>query len=124
MDEGKTAMEDKDIAKTLNQYFTTAVNYRDIIENKSLLTETKNLEDPSEIAIKKFEIHHHPNLCLIKETFNINDFFQFSEITTKEILSEINNPTIKSRLIQKIFQLKSLKEFPEINCEYLTKIFF
>ena len=105
-------MEDKNIAKTLNQYFTTAVNYRDIIENKSLLTETKNLEDPSEIAIKKFEIHHHPNLCLIKETFNINDFFQFSEITTKEILSEINNPTIKKQAHTKNIPTKIFERVP------------
>ena len=57
MDRGKTVTEDKEIAKTLNQYFSTAVNSLGIIENKSLLTETENLEDPVEIAIKKFENH-------------------------------------------------------------------
>ena len=39
------------------QYFSTAVNSLGIIENKSLLTETENLEDPVEIASKKFENH-------------------------------------------------------------------
>ena len=57
MDEGKTVTEDKEVAKTLNQYFSTAVNFLENIENKSLLTETKNLEDPVEIAVKKFEIN-------------------------------------------------------------------
>ena len=55
MDEGKTVTENKEVAKTLNQYFSTAVNSRGIVENKSLLTETENLEDPVEIAIKKFQ---------------------------------------------------------------------
>ena len=48
MDGRKTATEDKEIARTLNQYLSTAVNSLDIIENKSLLTETENLEDPVE----------------------------------------------------------------------------
>ena len=70
MDEGKTVNEDKEVAKTLNQYFSAAVNSLDIIENISLLTETENLEDPVEIVIKKFE--NHPSVLLIKETININ----------------------------------------------------
>ena len=70
MDEGKTVNEDKEVAKTLNQYFSAAVNSFDIIENISLLTETENLEDRVEIAIKKFE--NHPSVLLIKETININ----------------------------------------------------
>ena len=56
VDRGKTVTEDKEVAKTLNQYFSTAVNSLNIIENKSLPTETGNLEDPVELAIKKFEI--------------------------------------------------------------------
>ena len=75
------------------------VNSRGIIENKSLLTETDNLEDPVEIAIKKFE--NHPSALSIKATININELFLFSEITSEAILSEINNLDIKSRLIQK-----------------------
>ena len=70
MDEGKTVNEDKEVAKTLNQYFSAAVNSLDIIENISLLTETENLEDPVEIVIKKFE--NHPSVLLIKKTININ----------------------------------------------------
>ena len=41
MDRGKTVTEGKEIAKTLNQYFSTAVNSLGIIENNSLLTETE-----------------------------------------------------------------------------------
>ena len=65
----------------MNQYFSTAVNSLDIIENKSLI-ETENLEDPVEIAIKKFE--NHPSVLSVKETININELFLFSEITSEE----------------------------------------
>ena len=74
--------EHKKVAKTLNQYFSTAVNSLDIIENKSLLAETENLKDPVEIAIKKFE--NHPNVFSVKETNNISELFQFSEITSRD----------------------------------------
>ena len=46
------------------------VNSLDIIENKSVLTETDNLEDPVKIAINKFE--NYPNVLSIKRTININ----------------------------------------------------
>ena len=89
VDEGKTVTEDKEVAKTLNQYFSTAVDSFDNIENKSLLIETKNLEDPVEIVIKKFE--NHLSVFLIKGTVNINELFQFSEIASEQVLSEIND---------------------------------
>ena len=79
VDRGETVTEDKKVAKTLNQYFSTAVNSLDIIESKSLLTGTKNLENPVEIAIKKIE--NHPSVLSIKETIAVNGFFRFLEIT-------------------------------------------
>ena len=88
MNERKTVIEDKEVPKTFNQYFSTAENSLDIVENKSLLTETENVQDPVEIAIKKFKNH---STVSIKETVNINELFQFSEITSPEILSEISN---------------------------------
>ena len=70
MDGGKTVTEDKEVEKTFNQCISTSVNSLGIIENRSLLTETENLEDPVEIEIKKFE--NHPSVFSGKETININ----------------------------------------------------
>ena len=111
---GKT--EDKEVAMILNQYFSAAVNSIDIIENKSLLTETKNLEDPIEMAIKKFE--NHPSVLSIKETISINELFQFSD----KILSEVNNLDNKKVGSFENIPIKILIESSEINCGYLTKI--
>ena len=111
---GKT--EDKEVAMILNQYFSAAVNSLDIIENKSLLTETENLEDPIEMAIKKFE--NHPSVLSIKETISINELFQFSD----KILSEVNNLDNKKIGSYENIPIKILIESSEINCGYLTKI--
>ena len=116
VDEGKTVTQDKKVAKTLNQCFSNAVNSVDIIQNKSLFTETENLEDPVEIAIKKFE--NDLSVLSIKETININELFQFSEITSEEILSEINNLDNKKVVSYKNIPTKILEESPEISCEY------
>ena len=120
VDRGKTVTEDKEFAKTLNQYFSTAVNSLDIIENKSLPTETGNLEDPVEMAIKKFEI----TLAFFqyRKLFNINELFQFSEITSEEILSEINNLDNEKVGSYKNISNKLLSLSSEISCEYPTNI--
>ena len=76
MDERKTVTEDKKVPKTFNQYFSTAVNSLDIVENKSLLTETENVQNPVEIAIKKFK--NHSTVLSVKETINIKELFHFS----------------------------------------------
>ena len=76
MNERKTVIEDKEVPKTFNQYFSTAVNSLDIVENKSLLTETENVQDPVEIAIKKFK--NHSTVLSVKETINIKELFHFS----------------------------------------------
>ena len=46
--------EDTEVANTLSMHFETAVNSIGITENRYLLTETDNMEDPIEISIKKF----------------------------------------------------------------------
>ena len=81
------------------------------------LTEIENLEDPDEITLKK-----PTSVLSIKETININELFQCSEITSDKILSEINNLDSKRVGSYKNIPTKILKESSEISCDYLTKI--
>ena len=67
----------------------TIVKSIGITENKHLLTETSNLEDPIEISKKKFE--NHPSILSINDNINVEQAFQFSEITSAEVITEINN---------------------------------
>ena len=71
--------------------------------------------------MKKFE--NHPVVLSIKGTINnINELFQFSEITSEEILSEINNLNNKQVGSYRNIPTKILKESSEISFEYMTKI--
>ena len=85
----KMITEDTENANTVKMYFQTAVNSIGTTENKHLLTETGNLEDPIETFIKKFE--NHPSILSINKNINVEQSFQFSEITSEEVIGEINN---------------------------------
>ena len=67
--DNKMITEDTEIANTLSMYFETAVNSIGITENKHLLTETGNLEDPGKTSVKKFE--NHPSIFSINENINV-----------------------------------------------------
>ena len=98
-------------------YFETAVN--SITENKHLLTETGDLEDQIKISKKKFE--NHPSALSINANINVEQSFQFSEIT-KEGLSEINNLGSRKVGSYKNIETKIVKESSETSIEHLAKI--
>ena len=116
LNDKKVTTEDTEVANAFNGYFETAVNYIGITENKHFLTEIGNWEDPIKIPINKFE--NHPCILSINETINVEQSFQFSEVTSEEALrltiwtvgSYKNKPT------------KLPKETSEISRKHLAKI--
>ena len=69
---------DQEVCETLNNFFKSAVDSLDIIEHKDLITDTKHLIDPVEIAIKKIE--NHPSVLDINNNIKINSSFKFLEV--------------------------------------------
>ena len=55
--DGKIVNKDDEIAQNLYNYFANAVKSLDIKENRYLLTENNNIDDPIDAAIKKFALH-------------------------------------------------------------------
>ena len=112
--------EDTEVTNTLNVYFETAVNTIGILQinifNRNWYS---NLENPIKLSIKKFE--NHPSILSIIENFNVEQSFQFSEIT-EEVLSEINNLDIKKVESYKNITTKILRETSEISSKHLVKI--
>ena len=100
--------------------FETVVSSIGITENKHRLIETDNLEDPIEISIKKFQ--NHSSIHSINENIKVEQSFQFSEITSKELLSEINNLNSKKVGLYKNIPTKIQKETSEVSSEHLAKI--
>ena len=54
--------------------------------DKYYLSDTENLSDPSEIAIRKFE--NHPSVQAIKQNISVNKDFYFSNTEVSDILKE------------------------------------
>ena len=51
------------------------------------MTETGNLKDPIEISLKKFA--NHLSILSMNEYIDVKQHFPFSEITSENVLSEI-----------------------------------
>ena len=79
---------DKDVAETLNSFFKNAVHSLEIVENEYLLTPTENIQNPIDIALKKFECH--PSILKIKEKVTPTPF-SFSEIELSEVEKELKH---------------------------------
>ena len=82
MIDGKIVNKDDEIAQNLNNYFSNEVKSLDIQENRYLPTENKNIDDPIDVAIKKFALH--PSIMKIREKVKC-DIFAFNEVTFQEI---------------------------------------
>ena len=52
--------EDKEVAEKFNDFFITTVSSLAVTENKALLTDFSNINDPVHRAVKKFE--NHPSI--------------------------------------------------------------
>ena len=62
IDGEKSISKDEDVANTLSNYFENAVKSLEIIENKEILRSIIGIDNPIDIAIKKYETH--PSILL------------------------------------------------------------
>ena len=66
----------------------------DIKINPILLNDPGDLQNPVDIAVKKFE--SHPSILAIKNNVEVNSTFEFSEVTLKDMtLNQKTKPTKK-----------------------------
>ena len=96
---------DSEIAKKLNEFFRNAVSTLGITENSFLINEEyKNISDPVQRAIVKFE--SHPSISLIKNKITNENSFKFELVSLSDIELEIrlSNPkkaTAYKNILQK-----------------------
>ena len=120
MENNDLITEDKEIAEKFNKYFITSVSSLGITENKALLTDDSNIDDPVQKAIKKFE--KHPSILDIKKNVTINSSFVFSEVHAAEMLLEIKDLDDKKAGTFMNIPVKRLKEVGDIVAETLAQI--
>ena len=108
--EGDTIVsEDSEVAEILNTYFSKSVNSLEIQENSYILNSADHLQDPIDKALHKFNAH--PSILKIRERVK-GGTFRFSNMTQKEVVSEINslNPN-KANISNSITNYKFEREY-------------
>ena len=117
---GEIISKDEEVAKTFNEYFIESVKSLNITENKDVLTNTGDLNDPVEIALKKF--NKHPSILKIKENVTVESKFSFSRINYSEMEVEVMNLNAKKTGTFMNIPAKLLKQVKGIIVEPLIQI--
>ena len=74
------------MSEEFSTFFEDAVKSLNFKPNELYLSDTENLSDPVEIAIRKFE--NHSRFQAIKENISVNQDFYFSNTEVKDIPKE------------------------------------
>ena len=110
----------KRLPKHLIRFFINSTSCLDIAENKILLTDTGNLEDPVNIALKKFE--SHPSIIDIKEKVSVETKFSFGKVGIRDIELEVGNLKTKKASTFMNIPVRHMKQVIEIIVEPLMQI--
>lgn len=116
---GVILSEDQEVSEALNSFFNDAVKSLSIKENVDLLTPTSDLNDPIDIAIKKFEFH--PSILKIKEKVRPISF-SFNEVDLSDVEKELQNLNIKKVTTFNNIPSKHLKQSSDICSPILLNI--
>ena len=120
--DGKVITDDSELSEEFSIFFDKAVQSLNIKPNEAHVNDAIDLDDPVEIAIKKFE--NHPSIKAIKENITLQDEFEFifSNTDTEEISKEISDlDTNKSGTFGNI-PTKLIKEFSDVCAPVLNNI--
>ena len=91
-----------------------------VTENKDLLTDNSDIDDPVEKAVRKFE--NHPSILDIRRNVSVSSLFTFTEVDAAEILLEINDLDDKKAGTFMNIPAKRLKEVGDIVAGTLVQI--
>ena len=113
---------DSEVAEKLNEFFKNAVFTLGITENSSVINEEyKNISDPVERAIVKFE--SHPSISLIKNKITNRNNFKFEPVSLSDIELEIRLLNPKKATTHKNIPPKILKSSSEATVNILHRLF-
>lgn len=116
----KIISKDEEVAETFNEFFKNSVKSLNIPENSCLTGNTRNLTDPIDIIIKKFE--NHPSILNIKDKIDIDNKFSFYKLNKSDIEYEIKNLKSGKATTFLNIPVKQLKKVIQIIVEPLTEI--
>ena len=106
--------DDFDLSEEFSTFFEDAVRSLIVKPDEYYLSDTENLSDPVEIAIRKFE--NHPSVQAIKQNISVKQDFYFSKTEVRDILKETtasNNKkngtfgNILTKLLKEVYEMTS-----------------
>ena len=106
--------------KQFRTFFEDAVRSLNVEPNEYYLSDTENLSNPVEIAIRKFE--NHPSVQAIKQNIPVNKDFYFSNTEVSDILKETTALNNKKNGTFGNIPTKLLKEVSDICAPALNDI--
>ena len=122
----KITTDKKEVAEKFNNYFIEAVENLDIepfdLEDHNVLSENigESIDD-IDIIISKYS--SHPSILKIKENVNPERSFQFKDITSEEMETEIRNINLKKSSMENDIPAKALKLSHDIISNNLSTIY-
>ena len=106
--------------KQFRTFFEDAVRSLNVEPNEYYLSDTENLSNPAEIAIRKFE--NYPSVQAIKQNIYVNKDFYFSNTEVSDILKETTALNNKKNGTFGNIPTKLLKEVSDICAPALNDI--
>ena len=100
------------LSEEFSTFFEEAVRLLNVKPDEYYLSDTENLSNPVEIAIRKFE--NHPSDQAIKQNFSVNKDFYFSNTEVSDILKETTALNNKKNGTFGNIPTKLLKEVSDI----------
>ena len=85
--------DDLDWSKEFSIFFENVVRSLYVKPDEYYLSDTENLSDPAETAVRKFE--NHPSAPAIKQNISVNHDFYFCNTDVSDILDETTALKIK-----------------------------
>ena len=81
-----TVSDEGKVANIFNEFFANVVKILNIRINEDILSDTKGIDDPVLIAIRKYK--RHPSIRAIQNTSK-NNTFSLEKVSSEEALKEI-----------------------------------
>ena len=116
----RITFDDFDLSGEFSTFFEDAVRLLNVKSDEYYLSDTENLSDPVEIAIRKFE--NHPSVQAIKENISVNQDFCFSNTDVSNILKQTTALNNKKNGTFGNIPTKLLKEVSDICSPALNDI--
>ena len=119
IDSGEILTEDVKVAETLNCFFSDAPKKLNMTVNQYLLNSTDGLNDPVDIALKKFD--SHPSILQIRKYVS-NTTFSFNAVSQADVETVIKNFNPKKVGVHNDIPVKNFKQNYDICSPILLHI--